>query len=342
MKNKIKLTALILSLLTLFGCAEKPVQSSGESSLQNSEVSSTVSDSLVSEGEESADKKGEKKQYSTICFSYDKYEITNEYYLKNHTDENGKHIEIDSCPLDVNKQDLKFGSETITGLSELLKLSDNGEKCIVVKVTVSGDSYALNGRYCGDWQSSEFDNEFYYKGYDCVYTPVKIEAIVDTNGTNSSIKAGDTYYLKEDYRVINENFSKAMQDYRNSLIIAEANDHWTEDVGIFEDFDSFLINHKKLLAYAENNNDKAIVSERAFPLEQGKTYLLVIRENTEELSDNLKELLGDSKALNYYLYPFDVGNEPEIKSKALECLNDIEFYKQLYNEAKELYGSYFE
>ncbi|MBE6880839.1 MAG: hypothetical protein E7490_08420 [Ruminococcaceae bacterium] len=342
MKNKIKLTALILSLLTLFGCAEKPLQSSGESSVTNSEVSSTDVASLVSEDEESADKKDEEKEYYTFSFSYDRYEVTNEYYLKNHTDEKGAYIEIDSCPLEANKRDLKFGGQMITGVKELLKLSDNGEKCIVVKATVSGDSYALNGRYCGDWQSSEFDDEFYYKGYDCVYTPVRIEAIVDANGTNSSIKAGDTYYLKEDYRVINENYSKAIQDYRNSLIIAEANHHWFQDVGIFEDFDSFPINHKKLLSYAEDNKDKAIVSERAFPLEQGRTYLLIIREKAGEISDDLKELLGDSKELAYYAYPFDVSIEPEIKSKAFECLNDIEFYKQLYNEAKDLYGSYFE
>ena len=190
MKKLTKTTALILSVLMLFGCAGNSVQSSaGDTTppLENS-VTDSKNESSATENSSATDNTSKESEenlvkniegYQTFSYDKDKYEITNEYIYSN----TYRPIYSMYLPVEPNLDDLY--KETIdVKSSELVAL-----KCRVV-----GDSYVINDGKCGE--------TLIMKPFlSLIYTPVVIEEVVDSNNGKCLYNKGDILYIRESYRI---------------------------------------------------------------------------------------------------------------------------------------------
>jgi len=273
MKNIIKLTALILSLLTLFGCAEKPLQSSGESSVTNSEVSSTDSvsslDSEATESTESVDENWIKGKENCETFSFDKnsFSFTNSYYETDKTYDSHGFSPYDGATLE------KYISKKETG--------------IFIKGRIAGESY--NAFYTG-YNQLFFDNSdaanksgktvgnriSYPPCYHIVLTPVVVEEIIDDRTYGTSLKVGDIVYVTENYYIVSNNAIKVIEAKKNytlnSLALPEKEEltqnterRYNEEIDL----------HNQLLS---GHSDKVAMGEILYPMEKDKSYLLFVTE----------------------------------------------------------------
>ncbi len=333
MKNKIKLVSLILSLLTLFGCAEKPLQSSGESSLQNSEISSTDSisslDSEATESTESVDENWIKGKENCETFSYNKdnYTFTNYYY------ETGESYD----PYGYSPYDGKTFAE--------FKAEKEG---VIVKARVAGDSYnaVLTGYSQLFFDNSDLEtrasvtvgnrvNHPYYFFY--TLTPVIIEEIVDDGIYGTSIKVGEVVYVMEEYYKISENVIQIIKNngerevkkyeaFYGGEIAKLHEEQWKEKLDL----------HAKLL---ENHPEGVVMGEIAYPMEKDNSYLLFISENHKCKAIDEEEFKVCKTYINFNLS----ADEPTSYGEKMDAkMNRYKRYKEFWEEAKALYGSYFE
>ena len=190
MKKLTKTTALILSVLMLFGCAGNSAHSSAgdttppaensvtESKSENSDIkNSSASDNSGAENDENLVKNIE--GYQTFSYDADKYEITNEYIYSN-----TYHPIYDMyTPVEPNLDDL-YKETTDVKSSELVAL----------KCRVAGDSYVINDGKCGE--------TLIMKPFlSLIYTPVVIEEVVDSNNGKCLYNKGDILYIRESYYI---------------------------------------------------------------------------------------------------------------------------------------------
>ena len=190
MKKLTKTTALILSVLMLFGCAGNSAHSSAgdttppaensvtESKSENSDIkNSSASDNSGAENDENLVKNIE--GYQTFSYDADKYEITNEYIYSN-----TYHPIYDMyTPVEPNLDDL-YKETTDVKSSELVAL----------KCRVAGDSYVINDGKCGE--------TLIMKPFlSLIYTPVVIEEVVDSNNGKCLYNKGDILYISEYYHI---------------------------------------------------------------------------------------------------------------------------------------------
>ena len=170
MKKLTKTTALILSVLMLFGCTSNsatggvgdttpPVENSVTDSKNESSATenSSATDNTSKESEENLVKNIE--GYQTFSYDADKYEITNDYIYCNI-----RYSIYDMfTPVEPNLDDL-YKETTDVKSSELVAL----------KCRVAGDSYVINDGKCGE--------TLIMKPFlSLIYTPVVIEEVVDSN-----------------------------------------------------------------------------------------------------------------------------------------------------------------
>lgn len=190
MKKLTKTTALILSVLMLFGCAGNSAHSSAgdttppaensvtESKSENSDIkNSSASDNSGAENDENLVKNID--GYQTFSYDADKYEITNEYIYSN-----TYHPIYDMyTPVEPNLDDL-YKETTDVKSSELVAL----------KCRVAGDSYVINDGKCGE--------TLIMKPFlSLIYTPVVIEEVVDSNNGKCLYNKGDILYISEYYHI---------------------------------------------------------------------------------------------------------------------------------------------
>ena len=190
MKKLTKTTALILSVLMLFGCAGNSAHSSAgdttppaensvtESKSENSDIkNSSASDNSGAENDENLVKNIE--GYQTFSYDADKYEITNEYIYSN-----TYHPIYDMyTPVEPNLDDL-YKETTDVKSSELVAL----------KCRVAGDSYVINDGKCGETLIMK-------PILSLIYTPVVIEEVVDSNNGKCLYNKGDILYIRESYYI---------------------------------------------------------------------------------------------------------------------------------------------
>ena len=190
MKKLTKATALILSALMLFGCADNSVQSSAgdttppvENSVTDSKnessatENSSVTDNTSKESEENLVKNIE--GYQTFSYDKDKYEITNEYIYSN----TYRNLYSMYLPVEPNLDDLY--KETIDVKSSEL---------VALKCRVAGDSYVIIDGKCGE--------TLIMKPFlSLIYTPVVIEEVVDSNNGKCLYNKGDILYISEYYYI---------------------------------------------------------------------------------------------------------------------------------------------
>ena len=194
MKKLTKTTALILSVLMLFGCTSNsanggvgdttpPVENSvtdskNESKTESSATeNSSATDNTSKESEENLVKNIE--GYQTFSYDADKYEITNEYIYSN-----TYHSIYDMfTPVEPNLDDL-YKETTDVKSSELVAL----------KCRVAGDSYVIIDGKCGE--------TLIMKPFlSLIYTPVVIEEVVDSNNGKCLYNKGDILYIREHYYI---------------------------------------------------------------------------------------------------------------------------------------------
>lgn len=194
MKKLTKTTALILSVLMLFGCTSNsanggvgdttpPVENSvtdskNESKTESSATeNSSATDNTSKESEENLVKNIE--GYQTFSYDADKYEITNDYIYCNI-----RYSIYDMfTPVEPNLDDL-YKETTDVKSSELVAL----------KCRVAGDSYVIIDGKCGE--------TLIMKPFlSLIYTPVVIEEVVDSNNGKCLYNKGDILYISEYYHI---------------------------------------------------------------------------------------------------------------------------------------------
>ncbi len=311
MKNKIRLTAFILSLLTLFGCAENNLTSSGESSLQNSEVSSTDSNSLVSEDEVSSTTDENKEQFlkapeGADGFVYDRdtfrFTTKDEMIIRGMFD---PHTPIVS-EFDKN---LKYYREN---------------NYICVKVSIVGESVDVLDGMMGDVRIMFSD-----ENTAGVYTPVLIEEVVDSLGNKATVSKGDIVYMREWYHKVTDRLIKLQED-------ALAKDKEDFKNGKEPEQYSFEIREQIIDYYKAHTDDDSVILYQAYPMETGKSYLVVMKN--EKFSNSL-----DMNMYDNWGYALNLGDS------APDSYIDTDYYlyfryqyEILWKGCKELYGSHFE
>ena len=190
MKKLTKTTALILSVLMLFGCTSNsatggvgdttpPVENSVTDSKNESSATenSSATDNTSKESEENLVKNIE--GYQTFSYDADKYEITNDYIYCNI-----RYSIYDMfTPVEPNLDDL-YKETTDVKSSELVAL----------KCRVAGDSYVIIDGKCGE--------TLIMKPFlSLIYTPVVIEEVVDSNNGKCLYNKGDILYISEYYHI---------------------------------------------------------------------------------------------------------------------------------------------
>ncbi|MBE6880840.1 MAG: hypothetical protein E7490_08425 [Ruminococcaceae bacterium] len=309
MKNKIKLVSLILSLLTLFGCAEKPLQSSGESSVTNSEVSSTDVASLVSEDEESATVNENKEQFLKAPEGADGFVYDRETFRFTTKDE----MEVRGGMMDPHTPYVKEYDEYIQYYKE--------NNYIYVKVSIAGESFSVINSKMGN--TCLFSNE---KNMDGVFTPVLIEEVVDSLGNKVTVSKGDIVYVHEWYSKVSEKLIKLWED-----TLAQDKENYIEN-----EYNDFEV-REKIIDYSKaHTNDNSIKLYYAYPMEQGKSYLVLIKN--EKLTNSL-----DMDMYDTWPYVLNLGDSAPDSYKDTDFF--LYFYYQyeiLWKACKDLYGSYFD
>ena len=336
MKNKIKLTALILSLTTLFGCAENNLTSSGESSLQNSEVSSSDATSSVSESTtstentESVDENWIKGDEDCEIFSFDRdsFSFTNAHY-------------------EMDKDYDPHGFSPYAGSATLEEYTLERRRGVFIKGRIAGDSY--NAFYTG-YSQLFFDNSdtsksgkitevktFYPPCYPIVLTPIVVEEIVDDGLYGTSLKVGDIVYVTENYYVMSENVIKVIEAEKKSVLDSLALPGREETAQSVEsEFNNTIDLHNQLLS---RHNDELAMGEISYPMEKDKSYLLFVNEKHSYKEIDKQDVKICEMYLNFNLSddaPTSYGEKMDGR------MNRYKRYIDFWEQAKELYGSHFE
>ena len=313
MKNKIKLTALILSLLTLFGCAENNSTSSGESSLQNSEVSSTDSNSLVSEDELSSTTDENKEQFLKAPEGADGFVYDRDTFR------------FTTVDVDVGILGLLDGHTTTP-----LACDKFIEKCkkndfICVKVSIAGESFEVfNGMMLG-----ETDTPFGNENVGGVFTPVLIEEIVDTFDNKAAVNKGDIIYLRESYNRVTDNVIK----WEEEKLAKDKSDF---ENGKEPEQYFFEIREQIIDYYKAHTEDNSLILYQVYPMELNKSYLVLM--NNEKV-----ENLLDMDAHENWGYFLNLGDSAPDSYIGVDWVLYYYYqYETLWKGCKELYGSYFE
>ena len=337
MKKLTKATALILSTLMLFGCAdnnarsgvgdttlpsessvtESKSESSGESSATEN---SSVIDNTSKESEENLVKNIE--GYQTFSYDEDKYEITNEYiYSNTYHPLYGMYM-----PVEPNLDDL-YKETTDVKSSELVAL----------KCSVAGDSYVINDGKCGE--------TLIMKPFlSLIYTPVVIEEVVDSNNGKCLYNKGDILYIREFYYITEQYNDRSL----NFVQKAEENlsDQFENESGEF-DSSNHSENDKRYYdgqmeyynALRSANGKYIQTTWNPVFLQKGQSYLIFADNDTtaNEVDGNIYN--------NAYPIVFDLErSEPSVfKSERKDdgVFSASYAYHYQWKKLKEKYGDHF-
>lgn len=349
MKKLTKATALILSAIMLFGCADS-TQSKASGTAQSSESSATenktdsndtsidtsidiISD--TSSSETSKDTRNynlveSKEGYQTFSYDPEKYEMVN---YREYIGSALGHYTI----YDYYKGYLPF-DPTPEGLKEHYRPTFEP---IAIKCHVAGDSYYFKRGRCG---KVKIKSDVAWTG---LFTPVVIEEIIDTYDYECSFKEGDIIYVLDYYDIT---------DPCNELTVEEINYRLSKIKRYFEDesgnFDSskdylnenYKIYYNKSLEYYDmilSGNGKYIENDWApVILQKGQSYLIFLNNK-----DNTPNEVDGNIYNNSYPVAFDLENDEPTVFKSKEIDEEIFYFGKCYpyqwKYLKEKYGEHF-
>ena len=332
MKKLTKATALILSAIMLFGCADgtqsnagsttQPSESSAtESKTDNSETGSNTSNSDTSEDTRNYNLVQSKEGYQTFSFDPNKHIVINmEEYVASFTGVYyGSDVGYEGyAPLDPTPENLK-------------KLYGSSFEPIAIKCHVAGDSYVFKHGKCGEVQVMKVTIG---SGF---YTPVVVEEIIDTYDYECVFKEGDIIYVNDYYNISDPYDEESLKNFQQRL----------EELKSFESryFDQIeeITAFTKKLDYFDlllNGNGKYIESTWApVIIQKGQSYLIFVdNDNTPNEVDG-----------NVYNRSFPLAFDLERDEPTVYRNKDIDetifycglCYPHQWKYLKEKYGKHF-
>ena len=343
MKKLTKTTALILSAIMLFGCANstqsnssgtaQPSESSAtESKTDNSETDSDTSNSETSEDTRNYNLVENKEGYQTFSYDPEKHIVINydEYIASRRGFYEGSDVGYEGqWPFDPTPEGFR-------------KSFSYTFEPIAVKCHVAGDSYVFQYGKCGEVQVCE-PNKI---SSHCSFTPVVIEEIIDTFDYDCAFKEGDIVYVENSYRITDPYNELSLDDYKRNLDSTKM--HFEDESGNFDSnnhSEKDEIYYKAKLEYYDkilNGNGKYIVNGSSpVILQKGQSYLMLLnnKNNTpNEVDGNIYK----------YCYPiaFDLENDEPTVYKSKEEDEIIFYFGKCYpyqwKYLKEKYGEHFE
>lgn len=342
MKKLTKATALVLSAIMLFGCADgtqsnssdtaQPSESSAtESKTDSSETGGNTSNSETSEDTRNYNLVENKEGYQTFSYDPEKHTILNEteYVASRRGFYEGSDVGYEGqWPFDPTPEGFR-------------KSFSYTFEPIAVKCHVAGDSYVFQYGKCGEVQVFE-QNKI---GSYCSFTPVVIEEIIDTFDYDCTFKEGDIVYVKNSYGITDPYNELSLKKYKSNLESIKM--HFEDESGNFDSSnhsEDAEIYYKAKLEYYDkilNGNGKYIVNGSSpVILQKGQSYLMLLnnKKNTpNEVDGNIYN--------KCYPIPFDLENDEPTVYKSKEEDEIIFYFGKCYpyqwKYLKEKYGEHF-
>lgn len=334
MKKLTKATALILSTIMLFGCASNSAKGNVGDTTPPSE--STADESSIAENSSASDTSEEKQEENLIqniegyqTFSYDpeKHIMLNkeEYTASFMGFYEGSDIGyVGPTPFDPTPENFKE------------YYSDKFEP-VAVKCRVVGDSYVFTHGMCGEVKVLDP-----IRGSYLLYTPVIIEKIIDTYGSECGFKEGDIVYVEDSYSVTDQYNEYSLKWAREQLSFIK--DHFEDEEGNYNGSSEDYLYYSKMLEFYDmilNGNGKYILNSSApVIIQKGQSYLMFLN------NDNTPNEVDGNIYNKMYDIAFDLENDEPTVYKSKEEDEIIFYWGKVYppqwKYLKEKYGEYFE
>ena len=354
MKKLTKATALILSALMLFGCADNNARSGAGDTTLPSESSVTESKSESKQENSFADNKSEVKDKSD-----------NNGFVKNAEGYQTFSYEKDKYPMSsvtiFNKKEIS---------SEIFILPDNPEpgnitegnvvlhNPVAIKCKIAGDSIYFDKRNKSGDVTVKNNNE----GHDYLYgvfTPVVVEEIINSFGYEPDFKVGDKVYINENY-IITKDFADYYEqngeNHSDEIKVYEENiDDWNfsleselkkgdkADSNVIEETKKLIEQHQQVIEeiklyrkYAEENEESVITLLYGFPMQKDKSYFAYVNANKiEGTTDNNSYYFS-------YCEKYNLGDdEPESLGEEEKYVSFHYTYGCSWNYLRKKYGDHF-
>ena len=354
MKKITKATALILSALMLFGCADNNArsgagdttlpsessvtdsknESSGESSATEN---SSVTDNTSKESEENLVKNIE--GYQTFSYEKDKYLVTSPTIFR----KKEASTEINMNPYDPQQ----------SNICDLIL-----HQPVAVKCRIAGESIYFNKKN----QSGDVTVKNSNEGYDYllgVFTPVVVEEIIDSFSYNPDFKSGDTIYVYEEYAITKDFADYCEQDDARNVYAVKlferyisncksdleteikkgdsADNKVIEEIKKqIEEYEQNIEKTKSYEKYVAENEKTVLTLISGFPMQKDKSYFAYV---------NATKIEGTTDNNSYYFsydQKYNLGDdEPESLGEEEKYVSFHYTYTYSWKYLKEKYGDHF-
>ncbi|MCH5325181.1 MAG: hypothetical protein J1E39_08195 [Eubacterium sp.] len=205
----------------------------------------------------------------------------------------------------------------------------NVDDFVYIKARLAGDSLSFVNGKSADIQVT--DDPLSLGG---VLSPVVIEAIVDARGNDITFEVGDIIYVYEGYFKQNSYYIDSMERYMEEELIPSIEAYPDDKFNnrIYENY------RAKYEHYKEHQNDNWIYCYNTYPMEKGKSYLILVKTMPRE--DLIEECPPLYETGLFIMNLSD--DEPDSYGKNDGALLRYSQYKSYWKECKKLYGEYFE
>ena len=339
MKKLTKTTALILSALMLFGCADNnarsgagdttpPSESSvteskNESSGESSDTeNSSVTDNTSEESEENLVKNIE--GYQTFSYDSSRYTITN------------KRLFFEQAFSPYSRS--AIFEPTYEKMSKYMRKLQTSP--VAIKCHVVGDSYYFINGKCGSVQVVPPKDVI---AEHITYTPVMVDEIIDSYGFETDYKQGDIIYINEPILISQSyegNDNEVLSWLDKQIEELEYGYEQCVEIGDSERIEirkEELDKYKEFREYLVNNSDSVVIAGVSELLDRNESYFV--------FADNTVKTYGDNnKYVWAYGFYFDLENdEPNlnIDEKNEAYFQSSECYRFQWKYLKEKYGDHF-
>ena len=352
MKKLTKATALILSALMLFGCADNNARSGAGDTTLPSESSVTESKSESKQENSFADNKSEVQDksdnngfvknaegYQTFSYEKDKYLVTSPTIFR----KKEASTEINMNPYDPQP----------SNICDLIL-----HQPVAVKCRIAGESIYFNKKN----QSGDVTVKNSNEGYDYllgVFTPVVVEEIIDSFSYNPDFKSGDTIYVYEEYAITKDFADYCEQDDARNVYavklferyISNCKSDLETEIKKGDSADNKVIEEiKKQIEEYEQNIEKTKAYEKyvaenektvltlisGFPMQKDKSYFAYV---------NATKIEGTTDNNSYYFSyceKYNLGDdEPESLGEEEKYVSFHYTYTYSWKYLKEKYGDHF-
>ena len=352
MKKLTKTTALILSALMLFGCADNNARSGAgdttpptESSVTESKSESKQENSFAdnkSEDQDKSDNNGFVKNaegYQTFSYEKDKYLVTSPTIFR----KKEASTEINMNPYDPQP----------SNICDLIL-----HQPVAVKCRIAGESIYFNKKN----QSGDVTVKNSNEGYDYllgVFTPVVVEEIIDSFSYNPDFKSGDTIYVYEEYAITKDFADYCEQDDARNVYAVKlferyisncksdletelkkgdsADNKVIEEIKKqIEEYEQNIEKTKSYEKYVAENEKTVLTLISGFPMQKDKSYFAYV---------NATKIEGTTDNNSYYFSyceKYNLGDdEPESLGEEEKYVSFHYTYECSWNYLRKKYGDHF-